>query len=363
MNNQKKILAVVGWKVQNAKEDDKGKYPADLVLPDRRYWFFKHWPENNQRIDVMGYRRIPLLSTLESKLLRFYLFQSLRVLLKMRKYDLLIFFHSQVGILPALFKTIFKIKTPLVLIDVEGLGRKNKWYILPVIRKALRGVDQLFCLASIQREDYKRYFPEIVKKNQFLPFGLDLSRFSCNGAKQEDYILSIGYQGSNFRDWNTLVKAYSRLNTKTKLLILGKEKFEPEETGNEKIPAGIEFTGKTDLETLNLITSKARFVVLPLPERRHAFAQMTLLGCMALGKGIIVSRVSSISDYLIDKKEALLVEPYEPLALAEKMQLLLDNPNLAEKLGQRAKTKVERNFTEENMAKIIYQRLKDENLL
>jgi glycosyltransferase involved in cell wall biosynthesis len=295
--------------------------------------------------------------------LHLHLFQSLRVSLKMRKYDLLIFFHSQIGILPALFKTIFKIKTPLVLIDVEGLGRKNKRYISPFIRKALRGVDQLFYLASIQMEDYKKYFPEIAKKSQFLPFGLDLSRFSYNGARQEDYILSVGYQGSDFRDWKTLVKAYALLNTKTKLLILGKDKLEPEEIGNEEIPRGIEFTGKTDLETLNLITSKARFVVLPLPERRHAFAQMTLLGCMALGKGIIISRVSSISDYLIDKKETLLVEPYEPLALAEKMQLLLDNPNLAEKLGQRAKTKVEKNFKEENMAKIIHQRLKDENLI
>ncbi len=359
----KKILMVVGWKVQNAKEDDKRKYPADLLLPDQRYWFFKHWPENNQRIDVMGYKKMPWVSMIEKKFLHFHPFQSLRILPKMRKYDLVIFFHSQIGILPALFKTIFKIKTPLVLIDVEGLGRKNKWYILPVIRKALRGVDQLFYLASIQRDDYKKYFPEIVKKNQFLPFGLDLSRFSHNGAKREDYILSLGYQGSDFRDWKTLVKAYARLNTKTKLLILGKEKFEPEEIGNEEIPSGIEFTGKTDLETLNLITSKARFIVLPLPERRHAFAQMTLLGCMAMGKGIIVSRVSSITDYLIDEKEALLVEPYEPVALAQKMRLLLDNPNLAEKLGQRAKTKVEKNFTEENMTKIIHQKLKAENLI
>jgi glycosyltransferase involved in cell wall biosynthesis len=276
----------------------------------------------------------------------------------MKKYDLLIFFHSQIGLIPALFKSIFRIKTPLVLIDVEGLGRKNKWYVRPFIRKAISGIDQLFYLASIQKEDYQRYYPEIISKSAFLPLGIDLTRFSSNGAKEEDYIVSIGYQSSDFRDWKTLLKAYAQLKTKTRLLILGKEKFEPEEIGYEKVPEGVEFTGKKDLVTLNEITSKARFVVLPLPERRHAFAQMTLLGCMALGKGLIVSKVSSVTDYLKDKKEGILFEPYNPEDLAEKMQILLDNRELVKKMGKKAQLTVRKRFSEPLMAEKIKETLK-----
>src|SRR3990170_4976908 len=223
MNNQKNILMVVGWQVQPVNKDDQTKYPADLLLPGQKYWFFKHWQEDNLKIDVMGYKKIPLLSLIEKKFLHFHFFQSLRVLPKMKKYDLLIFFHSQIGIIPASFKSIFRIKTPLVLIDVEGLGRKNKWYVRPFIRKAISGIDQLFYLATVQKEDYQRYYPEIISKSDFLPLGIDLTRFSCNGAKEEDYIVSIGYQSSDFRDWETLIKAYGQLKTKTKLLIL-KEK-------------------------------------------------------------------------------------------------------------------------------------------
>jgi glycosyltransferase involved in cell wall biosynthesis len=353
-----KILMIVGWEVQPVKEDDKRKHPADLLLPNQKYWFFKHWQEDNLEIEVMGYKRIPFLSLIEKKILHFHLFQSLRVLPKMTKYDLLIFFHSQIGLIPALFKSIFRIKTPLVLIDVEGLGRKNKWYHLPIIKKALQGIDQLFYLATVQKEDYQRYYPEIVSKSHFLPLGIDLTRFSSNGTKEEDYIVSIGYQGSDFRDWKTLIKAYGQLKTKTKLLILGKEKFEPEEIGYEKIPEGVEFTGKKDLATLNEITSKARFVVLPLPERRHAFGQMTLLGCMALGKGIIVSKVSSVTDYLKDKEEGILFEPYNSEDLAEKMQHLLDNPKLAKKLGKKAKSTVQKRFSEPLMAEKLKENLK-----
>jgi len=354
-----RILMCVGWEVQPVKEDDKRKHPADLLLPNQKYWFFKHWQEDNLEIEVMGYKRIPFLSLIEKKILHFHLFQSLRVLPKMKKYDLLIFFHSQIGLIPALFKSIFRIKTPLVLIDVEGLGRKNKWYVRPFIKKALAEIDQLFYLASIQKEDYQRYYPEIISKSNFLPLGIDLTRFSCNGAKEEDYIVSIGYQSSDFRDWKTLIRAYGQLNTKTKLLILGKEKFEPQEIGYEKIPDGVEFIRKTNLSTLNEITSKAKFVVLPLPERRHAFGQMTLLGCMALGKGVIVSRVSSVIDYVKDKEEGILVEPFNPENLAEKMKLLLDNPGLAIQSGRKARRKLKNNFTEDKMAQTIYTRLKE----
>jgi glycosyltransferase involved in cell wall biosynthesis len=351
----KKILMVVGWEVQSSETDDPRKYPADLLLPNQKYWFFKHWLEDNLKIEVMGYKKVPLLSKIEKKFLHFHPFQSLRILPKLKKYDLVIFFHSQMGIVPALYKSIFKIKTPLVLIDVEGLGRKNKWYIIPLIKKALKGIDLLFYLASVQKEDYQRYFPEIVSRSDFLPFGLDLSRFSSDGKKEEDYIVSIGYL---FRDWKTLLTAYGRLRTETKLLIIGKEKFEPEEIGYEKIPPGVELIGRTDLSTLNDITSKAKFVVLPLPERRHAFAQITLLGCMALRKAIIASRVHGIIDYVTNGKNAILVEPEDELDLTEKMEFLLNQPQQVELIGQNARKTVEKFYTEEVMTKNIIEAVK-----
>jgi glycosyltransferase involved in cell wall biosynthesis len=317
--------------------------------------FFKHWPEDNLKIDVMGYKKIPFFNKIEKKILHFHLFQSLRILHKMKKYDLVIFFHSQIGIVPALYKSIFKIKTPLVLIDVEGLGRKNKWYILPLIKKALRGIDHLFYLATIQKEDYQRYYPEIIDKSDFLPLGIDLTRFSSNGAKEDDYIVSIGYQGPDFRDWKTLIKAYGQLKTKTKLLIVGREKFKPEEVDYEKIPLGVEFVGKTDLSTLNEITSKAKFVVLPLPERRHALGQMTLLGCMAMGKAVVVSRVPGIIDYVRDKENALLVEPSDALDLKSKMEFLMSEPEKRKTLERKARETIEREFNEIEMAQGIFK--------
>ncbi|HVP37452.1 MAG TPA: glycosyltransferase family 4 protein [Terriglobales bacterium] len=354
MNNMKKILMVVGWPVQPAEKDDLKKYPADLLLQNQKYWFFRHWQEDNSEIDVMGYKKIPLLSKIEKKILHFHLFQSIRVLPKMKKYDLVIFFHSQIGLIPALFKSIFRIKTPLVLIDVEGLGRKNQWYVRPFIRKALQGIDRLFYLATVQKEDYQRYYPEVVSRSQFLPFGIDISRFSCNRVKEQDYIVSIGYL---FRDWETLVKAYGHLRTKIKLLIVGTSKFGTADIKSEKIPPGIEFIGRTDLSVLTEITSRAKLVVLPLPERRHAFGQMTLLGCMAQGKAVIVSKVHGIKDYVSDGDNAILAEPGNWRDLVEKVEFLLSKPEQIKKIGRRARQTVERFYTEEAMSRNMQEGL------
>ncbi len=355
MSSEFKILTLVGWEISKVKKDDKSRHPADILLPNGRYWFFKYWPEGNFKIDVLGYKRIPFLSFIEKRVLHFHLFQSLRILPRMRKYDLLIFFHSQVGIIPALFKSIFGLKTRLVVIDVEGLGRKNKWYILPLLKKAVSGIDRLFYLATIQREDYQKYFPKIMEKTHFLHLGLDPSRFSCNQAKEEDYIVSIGDQSSNFRDWKTLVRAYRQLKTKTKLLILGKERFQSIEIGYEEVPVGVEFVGKVDLSTLNEIISKARFVVLSLPERRHAFGQMTLLQGMAMRKAIIASRVSGVEDYVEDGKNAVFCEPQNWEDLKNKMEMLLRDEEMTNRIAKNARLSIEKQFNEKNMGENLYK--------
>jgi len=85
---------------------------------------------------------------------------------------------------------------------------------------------------------------------------------------------------------------------------------------------------------------------------------MTLLGCMALGKRLIVSKVSSVTDYLKDKKEGVLFEPYNPEDLAEKMQILLDNRELVKKMGKKARLTVRKKFSEPLMAEKIKETLK-----
>lgn len=355
----KKILMVVGWQVQSVEKDDQRKYPADLLLPGQKYWFFKHWPEDNLKVEVMGYKKIPLLSLIEKKFLHFHFFQSLRILHKMKKYDLVIFFHSQIGIVPALYKSIFKIKAPLVLIDVEGLGRKKSWYMKPLIKKALSAVNLLFYLARVQKEGYQKFYPEIIRRTRFIHFGLDVDRFKPQNGCPKDYIISFGYGGLETRDWPTLFEAFGKLNKKIELILIGKDRFSKKELKGLSLPVGVRTIPFSPLETLKKYTESSLFVILPLPYRPHSHGQMSLLGAMALGKAVIVAKTPGITDYVEDSETALFYELANPIDLKEKIEFLLNNPTEIERLGINARKSVELHYNEKNMAQNIYFAIKD----
>ncbi len=359
MSSEFKILTLVGWDIQKVGEDDKSKHPANLLLPNQRYWFFKYWPDSEFEVDVMGLDKHILM---ERRFLRFYLRTPLKALSKSSGYDLILCFHSQLGLPLAFLMQKFDIKTPLVIFDVEGFGRKNNFWQRKFIRQALSRVSLVFYLAKVQKEDYARYYPEVLDRSEFLPFGVDLSRFPYQEKRTEDYILSIGYQGSEFRDWKTLLEAFSLFKTKTKLVIVGKSGFRRDEVGHSTLE-NVEFVRKCNLPELNEYVSRCKFVVLPFAERRQALGQMTLLGVMALGKAVVVSQVCGIKDYLTHGQDGLFYQPGNPYDLAEKICHLLSNPRRTERLGRKAKETVEKKFNEKRMAQKILETLKKRHLI
>jgi len=359
MSPEFKILSLLGWEISKVKQDDKSRHPANLLLPDERYWFFKYWDKKDLKVDVMGLGKNAIITR---KLLRFYLWLPFKALLKASKYDLILCFHSQVGLPLAFMMWLLNIKTPLVIIDVEGFGRKHRGWQRWFISQVLKRVSLVFYLAKIQKEDYAKHYPEILNRIEFLPLGVDLSRFPYTRSKTEDYILSIGYQGSDFRNWKTLINAYNLLKTKTKLVIVGRTNFTYEAVGSSSLE-NVEFVDMCSLPKLNEYVSKCKFVVLPLTDRRQALGQMTLLGAMALGKPVIVPEVPGVKDYITDNQDGIFYQPGNVSDLAEKIQYLLDNPDVAGRLGKEAKNSAETKFSDENMSFRIFETLKNRGLL
>jgi len=64
------------------------------------------------------------------------------------------------------------------------------------------------------------------------------------------------------------------------------------------------------------------------------------------GLPLVATRVGGIPEIIDDGKNGMLVEPGDVTALAEKVQLLVDDPALRERLGQAARLRVERDFTD-----------------
>lgn len=356
---KQKVLFLVPWEVKKVNQDDLTKYSANLLIEGEKYWFLRHWKDNNLNIEVRGINEKSKFVLWQKKYLKFLFIPTLLMLKEMRKTDLIFCFHSQLGLPTAFWMKLFGIKKPLVLFDVEGIGRKNRLWQRWLIRRIISKISLLFYFAQIQREDYARYYPQLLEKSEFVHLGIDLSRFQrIRKSKKENYILTIGYQGPSFRDWKTLIKAFNRLKQEIDLVVVGKSKFSTEEIGEEKLPSCVKFVPACSFQELNEYVAGAKLVVLSLPERRHAFAQMTLIQAMSMKKPVVITKVSGVEDYVEDGKTALFCKPNDWQDLKDKIEMLLEDRKSRQEIARSARRLVVRKFNEEKLAENLYRSVK-----
>ena len=139
------------------------------------------------------------------------------------------------------------------------------------------------------------------------------------------------------------------VNTRTPLVIVGKNRLTREDTEDMPVPDGVRFTGRVNLTQLNEIVSKSRFMILPLPERHHSYGAITLLGAQALGKAVITAKVSGVLDYIDDGQTGMFYDPGNCEDLTEKIGFFLRSPKLANRIGKEAASSLHEKHTEFGM--------------
>ena len=197
---------------------------------------------------------------------------------------------------------------------------------------ASKSIDCFIYHTSSQIEYYKKYFPWIVDKSHFIRFGTDLDFFEPlklgDSGDKDSYIVCVGYTK---RDWDTLIRAYSRLETKVKLRLIGhvEERYKGI-TGVEQLPY------MPVKELMNQIYN-AMFCVLPLESFNYSYGQMTLMQQMALKKCVVAARVPSLTDYVKDNETAILYAAGDVEDLKSKMERMLVDFAVRNRIGERGR--------------------------
>ena len=324
-------------------------------------WFFKYWPTPGAKIDVVDFTKIPLIHPVEKNLLRFYVTQTLRVLPRVNRYDLIYSDGAQSAVLLAFLRSLFKRNfPPHVVLDIGSFngGRRREIELKP-IRKLVESLSCVIYHARIQESYYRECLPSLWERCRYVPIGVDQVYFRPQKAKEEDYIFCAGHRGLKSRDWPTLMQAFGKLHMRTELRIVGIERARRSDLRGRKVPKNVKFYPFIPGSKFKDFISRSRFAVLPLPYHAHSHGQLSLLEPMAMGKAVIVSRVPGIIDYVEDGKTAILYEPYDAEDLKAKVEFLLTNPQEAKRIGKEARRAVELHYNEENMARGIYQAVND----
>ena len=345
-----KILFLPNWKVHQLDVDAAHIQAPDKLVKGQPYWFFKHFNTPCQ-VDVIDFKQKNLLSFIEKKC-NTYIWQGVLAFLKESSYDLVISHGAQSGLMYAMLRTLFLRKKPVhIIIDIGSMNgaRQNK-IENKVIQWMLKSNPSIICHSKIILENYKTTYPNLVNQSSYIPFGVDVDDFKPlkdTDVKDTDnlgYVLSFGHAK---RDYQTLIKAWSGINTKHKLRIIGYKQT--------VAVANIEVIEKVSIAALKKQIAEALFVVIPLPVFNYSYGQMSFLQSMSMGKTVVVTQTPSSIDYLQDGKGSFFVKPHDVDDMRAKINLLLNNKPLLVQSNQKSRQYVLDHFSEQQMAQNVEQ--------
>jgi glycosyltransferase involved in cell wall biosynthesis len=348
-----RILMLVNWDVHQVNGTDGGLQSPNVIRPGGKYWFFKHWPDQNAQVDVLDFCRLPVINHLERYWLKFYVIQAIKALPRIDRYDLIISHGAQSGVLLAFARSLVgRRRPPHVIIDIGCFngGRSRRLEILP-LRQAAKSVAGVISHNSFQQDYYEKNLPFLAQKHRFVPFGTDPGFFEPLDLETENRILSVGYMK---RDWSTLLKAFEGLRSDAKLRIIGVPE-QGELNLSSNLNSRVECRPYVPIRELKEEMARAKFVVIPLPYFKYSLGQMTLLQSMSMRKAVIVTDAPGVADYVENGSNALSFRPGDASDLKTKMEMLLRDPELADRLAANARRSVVTSFNEERLAHGLYQ--------
>lgn len=353
-----RILMLVNWKVKYCNEIPADKQPPDYVVPGQKYWFFRYLPDDAE-VDVVDCSSFPQLEKFEKNKLRFYIWQTLKIIPRLNQYDVVLSHGMQSGIVLCLWRRLFgKGKYRHIVFDIGAFNSaKESGKSLKLMQFASKSLDGVIYHTGSQISYYEKCHPWLPDKSVYIPFGTDTEFFegtSQDGREEKEekpYILSIGY---NKRDWDTLLAAYRKTDRKYNLKLIGNPDAV---TGTDR--NGIEALPPTGIRELMRLIQGEAFGVLPLKSFNYSFGQMTLLQQMAMGKAVISADVPSLRDYVENGTDGWLYEPEQEDDLAEKIQKWMDCPETVAVLGQNAQKAISEKFNEKQMAVQIWEFIKE----
>ena len=256
-----------------------------------------------------------------------------------------------------------KLKCPLVIrfhgsdayfCNLEGRPQKKKnfWFE----KTALHAADHLLSVSEFTANETKRIF-NLKKKITVIPNAINVQRFLPLPEKvQQGNILYFGslVRKKGVLELPAIFNALIRKMPQLQLRIAGRDVTDistgrsTKELMQEQLPPQaaiqVEWLGSLSYDDILEEINRAQLVVLP------SFAEalpMTWIEAMAMEKALVTSNIGWAKEVMVDGETGFTVDPKDHKTNAEKILQLLNDPELAEKMGKAARQRVLEKFSTE----------------
>ena len=289
-----------------------------------------------------------------------------------RKADILHCHWSPAGLVGAIVgKCIMRKAT--IYMEHHGIATTSRVHRL-VLSWILQNADFVLANSSFTLDRIL----EVAKprRRAVLPPGINMSCFSAQ-ERTDDFYKTVGFKCDvplllsvgrfiDFKGFGYLIEAieilvYKMERPNIQLLIVGDGPLRASldtMVCEKDIERNIRMVGIVPPENMPTHYSHADIVVAPSIIDDHGNTEglgLTLIEANACGVPCVASRVGGITDVIEDGVNGLLVEPRNPVQLAEKIDYLLRHPKQREKMGEAGRRIVSRKYNSKSTAERLVQ--------
>jgi L-malate glycosyltransferase len=218
-------------------------------------------------------------------------------------------------------------------------------------RFLLRSSDLIILPSETYRKKLLEVFPGDEDKTIFIHNGINPAQFTSAEKAQESsgrtrYLLCIG-DHSRYKGIDVLLHASKRLLTNDRSLRLVLAGNGPLREELERLALSLGIRDQTQFLGSQGAPEIARLLhgceILVVPSREESFG-IAVIEAMACKKPVVASAVGGIPEIIEHEKSGILVEPENPVALAEGLRRLLTNSELKRSLAENGYSRVMEHF-------------------
>lgn len=225
-----------------------------------------------------------------------------------------------------------------------------------LLQRSLQSADAIVCLANAQRTKLLDQVHLDPARVHVVQLGVDDRFYRVEREPSAPHVLAVGRD--NGRDYAAFTRAIESLGVPATIVASARNLV------GIRLPERVEVELDTTPTRLRSLYAAATCVVIPTRAREfHGGAdcsgQTVLLDAMAMGRPAVVTRRSTLTEYVEDGETALFVPAEDPPALTAAIRSLLDDAKLRERLSRGGRDAVEGRFTTRRFAAELAPILKE----
>ena len=245
--------------------------------------------------------------------------------------------------------------------DIVGDGFASyiaKFYNATMLKLLLRKANAII----ITQSGYYDYSPSLKRykdKIEVIPNGVDIKRFKpLNVEKEENtlFFLSVLDEFHRYKGLDYLLEALKRIKKKipdVKLIVGGKGKllnYYKQKVISMGLRDNVEFVGFISDEKIVEYYNKCDIFVLPSISAKQEGFGIVLLEAMACEKPVVSTEIVGVAEDIKERNAGKIIKPKDDEGLAKAIIEILEDKNLAGKMGKNGRKLTEEKYTWERIA-------------